>query len=116
MKLRGWLVNKRDVADLFYYIREANRDRWRRFKMKIFRDSSQFTVIRTKEISGMADRMRVPKDLRHLLDEPQQFFETLERVGHVPLPPYIHRPDTAGDKDRYQTVYATERGSGLAAR
>jgi S-adenosylmethionine:tRNA ribosyltransferase-isomerase len=41
----------------------------------------------------------------------QQFFETLERVGHVPLPPYIHRPDTVGDKDRYQTVYATERGS-----
>jgi S-adenosylmethionine:tRNA ribosyltransferase-isomerase len=41
----------------------------------------------------------------------QQFFETLDRIGHVPLPPYIHRPDTAGDKDRYQTVYATERGS-----
>jgi S-adenosylmethionine:tRNA ribosyltransferase-isomerase len=48
---------------------------------------------------------------RILFERTQQFFETLERVGHVPLPPYIHRPDTAGDKDRYQTVYATERGS-----
>jgi S-adenosylmethionine:tRNA ribosyltransferase-isomerase len=41
----------------------------------------------------------------------QRFFETLDRIGHVPLPPYIHRPDVLQDKDRYQTVYATERGS-----
>ncbi|MCP5115481.1 MAG: S-adenosylmethionine:tRNA ribosyltransferase-isomerase, partial [bacterium] len=35
----------------------------------------------------------------------------IERIGHTPLPPYIHRPDEAGDRDRYQTVYARERGS-----
>jgi S-adenosylmethionine:tRNA ribosyltransferase-isomerase len=29
----------------------------------------------------------------------------------VPLPPYIARPDDANDRDRYQTVYARERGS-----
>lgn len=38
-------------------------------------------------------------------------FEVLERVGHVPLPPYIRRPDTEADRSRYQTVYAEERGS-----
>jgi S-adenosylmethionine:tRNA ribosyltransferase-isomerase len=38
-------------------------------------------------------------------------FEVLDRVGHVPLPPYIRRPDTAADRDRYQTVFAHERGS-----
>ena len=38
-------------------------------------------------------------------------FEVLERVGHVPLPPYIRRPDTAVDKMRYQTVFAQETGS-----
>ena len=38
-------------------------------------------------------------------------FEVLERAGHVPLPPYIHRPDTAADRERYQTVFARERGS-----
>jgi S-adenosylmethionine:tRNA ribosyltransferase-isomerase len=37
--------------------------------------------------------------------------EAIERVGHVPLPPYIKRDDTASDRDRYQTVYARERGS-----
>jgi S-adenosylmethionine:tRNA ribosyltransferase-isomerase len=38
-------------------------------------------------------------------------FEVLERVGHVPLPPYIRRPDTDADRSRYQTVFAQERGS-----
>lgn len=35
----------------------------------------------------------------------------LERLGHVPLPPYIRREDTAADRDRYQTVYAARPGS-----
>lgn len=39
------------------------------------------------------------------------FYEVLDRLGHVPLPPYIKRPDTAADRERYQTVYANERGS-----
>ncbi|HKO10853.1 MAG TPA: tRNA preQ1(34) S-adenosylmethionine ribosyltransferase-isomerase QueA [Acidobacteriaceae bacterium] len=39
------------------------------------------------------------------------FFGTVERLGHMPLPPYIHREDKAGDRERYQTVYARERGS-----
>ncbi len=38
-------------------------------------------------------------------------FEQFEKIGHVPLPPYIKRPDTAADRDRYQTVFARERGS-----
>jgi S-adenosylmethionine:tRNA ribosyltransferase-isomerase len=38
-------------------------------------------------------------------------FSVLERVGHVPLPPYIKRADTDEDRTRYQTVYARERGS-----
>jgi S-adenosylmethionine:tRNA ribosyltransferase-isomerase len=37
--------------------------------------------------------------------------EALGRYGHVPLPPYIRREDDEGDRGRYQTVYARERGS-----
>jgi S-adenosylmethionine:tRNA ribosyltransferase-isomerase len=37
--------------------------------------------------------------------------ELIERHGHMPLPPYIDRPDTASDAERYQTVYAREAGS-----
>ena len=35
----------------------------------------------------------------------------IDALGHVPLPPYIRRADTAEDRARYQTVYARERGS-----
>ena len=35
----------------------------------------------------------------------------IERHGHIPLPPYIERPDTLVDVERYQTVYAREAGS-----
>ena len=35
----------------------------------------------------------------------------IERHGHVPLPPYIARADTTADAERYQTVYAREKGS-----
>ena len=37
--------------------------------------------------------------------------EALDRLGHVPLPPYIHREDRPDDRERYQTVFARERGS-----
>jgi len=39
------------------------------------------------------------------------FFGELERLGHIPLPPYIHRSDVDSDRERYQTVYARQRGS-----
>jgi len=39
------------------------------------------------------------------------FFARVERIGHVPLPPYIDRDDRAADRDRYQTVYAQAWGS-----
>ena len=35
----------------------------------------------------------------------------IDAIGHVPLPPYIKRPDRADDRERYQTVYARVRGS-----
>jgi S-adenosylmethionine:tRNA ribosyltransferase-isomerase len=37
--------------------------------------------------------------------------EAIDALGHVPLPPYIHRPDRAEDRERYQTVYAREPGA-----
>jgi len=38
-------------------------------------------------------------------------FGAFEKIGHVPLPPYIKRADEAGDRERYQTVFAREKGS-----
>jgi len=39
------------------------------------------------------------------------FFAVLERIGHMPLPPYIQREDTEADRQRYQTVFAQQPGS-----
>jgi S-adenosylmethionine:tRNA ribosyltransferase-isomerase len=37
--------------------------------------------------------------------------DAIERYGHMPLPPYIDRPDEAADRERYQTVYGRREGS-----
>ncbi|SBT18285.1 S-adenosylmethionine:tRNA ribosyltransferase-isomerase [Marinomonas gallaica] len=48
--------------------------------------------------------------LFHLrFDEP--VLEVLEKVGHMPLPPYIERPDDESDQERYQTVYNKTPGA-----
>jgi S-adenosylmethionine:tRNA ribosyltransferase-isomerase len=49
----------------------------------------------------------------------EDFYARLERVGHMPLPPYIRReqaeePDSAEDRERYQTVYSHQLGSAAA--
>jgi len=38
----------------------------------------------------------------------------LTAIGHMPLPPYIKRPDSPADRERYQTVFAREPGSAAA--
>jgi S-adenosylmethionine:tRNA ribosyltransferase-isomerase len=38
-------------------------------------------------------------------------YEKLNVIGHVPLPPYIKRPDAPADRERYQTVFARQPGS-----
>jgi S-adenosylmethionine:tRNA ribosyltransferase-isomerase len=49
---------------------------------------------------------------RHIRFAPvDDFFARVEKIGHIPLPPYIARADSPVDRDRYQTVYARERGS-----
>ena len=44
----------------------------------------------------------------------QNFLAELDRIGHMPLPPYMHREDALEDKTRYQTVYAAAPGSAAA--
>jgi S-adenosylmethionine:tRNA ribosyltransferase-isomerase len=41
----------------------------------------------------------------------EDFFAVLDRIGHMPLPPYIRRDDAANDRERYQTVFSRKRGS-----
>ncbi|MDO6693982.1 tRNA preQ1(34) S-adenosylmethionine ribosyltransferase-isomerase QueA [Aliiglaciecola sp. 3_MG-2023] len=48
-------------------------------------------------------------ELRVVNDEP--VLSLLEKFGHMPLPPYIDRPDEDSDKERYQTVYSEKPGA-----
>lgn len=53
-------------------------------------------------------------ELFDLLFEPvadETVIDLLERYGHMPLPPYIDRPDTEADRERYQTVFARNPGA-----
>jgi S-adenosylmethionine:tRNA ribosyltransferase-isomerase len=48
-------------------------------------------------------------------DPVPDFFALVEKLGHVPLPPYISRPDRPEDRERYQTVYARPEARGSVA-
>ncbi len=58
----------------------------------------------------IVDRTPTGERLVRLLS-PLPLDQALERFGEVPLPPYVRRSATAEDRERYQTVYARERGS-----
>lgn len=62
---------------------------------------------------GTAMLMKQREDaLFHLVcDSSEPLLELLERIGHMPLPPYVDRPDESSDRERYQTVYAREAGA-----
>ena len=72
--------------------------------------------IGTKLIFGngelKAEVTRIENDRRFLRFECNGNFDRLlERLGEMPLPPYIKRRNVSSDKERYQTVYASEKGA-----
>jgi S-adenosylmethionine:tRNA ribosyltransferase-isomerase len=71
------------------------------------RDRIEFAPGIEAEVLGRGDR-----GLRTLRFEVDGDIDAaIDRIGHVPLPPYIRRADVPSDRDRYQTVYARSRGS-----
>lgn len=44
-------------------------------------------------------------------DDPRPVLTILQQIGHIPLPPYIKRPDELADRERYQTVYSQRPGA-----
>jgi S-adenosylmethionine:tRNA ribosyltransferase-isomerase len=66
-------------------------------------------LARDFEITIVATTERRTRVVR--LDTSMPVDEAIEKFGHVPLPPYITRPDDALDAERYQTIYASESGS-----
>jgi len=68
----------------------------------------------TPILLGGGERIQVAGrdgDLFHLHSPDTEFTDLMARHGHVPLPPYIRRPDEASDLERYQTVYGRHEGA-----
>ena len=69
-----------------------------------FEDGLEAEIVGRGEYGERAIRFKTEGDL----------FDEFEKIGHIPLPPYIRRPDQPADRERYQTVFARERGSAAA--
>lgn len=69
-----------------------------------FSDSLAAEVIARRDFGERTLRFEAPGDI----------YDEFEKIGHVPLPPYIKRRDEASDRERYQTVFAREKGSAAA--
>jgi S-adenosylmethionine:tRNA ribosyltransferase-isomerase len=61
------------------------------------------------EIIGRGDFGK--RRVRLAADRGADVMSVIEAIGHMPLPPYIKRPDTTADRERYQTIFARDRGS-----
>ncbi|MBD2724113.1 S-adenosylmethionine:tRNA ribosyltransferase-isomerase [Hymenobacter armeniacus] len=88
----------------------GNGRRWKEGPVELTFSASdgqeaRLTAVRREQEAGTAliDFNWTPAEL--------PFAEVLRAAGHLPLPPYIDRPDTATDAVRYQTVYAAAEGA-----
>ncbi len=61
-------------------------------------------------INGRLPLLKKQDDL-YLCRVEGNVWDLFEQCGHVPLPPYIQRPDEHSDLSRYQTIYANPQGS-----
>jgi S-adenosylmethionine:tRNA ribosyltransferase-isomerase len=96
--------------ELILLEKHGRQDDWHRHKVLYRRslaagdklqaaDGTELTVVET-----LGDGIAV-------ISSPADLLELAARVGTVPLPPYMHRPATDADRERYQTIWAREAGS-----
>ncbi len=77
--------------------------RFRKGDSAIFGDSELMIQV----VDELADGIRLIKTT----PAGEKFLQLIEKIGHIPLPPYIKRPDQPADRQNYQTVYADKAGS-----
>ncbi|HRY55042.1 MAG TPA: tRNA preQ1(34) S-adenosylmethionine ribosyltransferase-isomerase QueA [Spirochaetia bacterium] len=97
----------------FLLLRRRAPDEWEAAatKLKRQRPGRRYAFPEGVEAEVLPDPVGAGADTRRLRFEPPIDEAYLERVGHVPLPPYIKRDDRPADEERYQTVYSRAVGS-----
>ena len=91
------LLEERSAAEWEVLLRPAGRAR----PGQSYRLSDELTVEIVERGAGGRAVVRFSEAIEPLLD----------RLGHIPLPPYIHRRDAESDRTDYQTVYASRPGA-----
>lgn len=99
-KIEVFLLNPADEPDhwhcLLYPAKRIKEEQWLYF---------------SDGLKGWINPTRVDGTWKIRMEYNSDFWQVLDEVGHMPLPPYIKRADETGDKSRYQTVYAKHNGS-----
>lgn len=111
--LRARLLGTRDSsapAEVFL-VKQLGNGRWEAMVHPGGKLRPGRTVLVSPELSVEIESITERRTRIVRLVTPLPELEALERFGHVPLPPYVRRPDEAFDADRYQTVFAREKGS-----
>ena len=106
------IKDRTDATVEVFLLRELENDLWEVLvkparKVRIgnklhFTDKVHCDVIDNTVSGGRVVRFDYPGD---------DFYKIIDGIGNSPLPPYINRKATKQDKDRYQTVYAANRGA-----
>jgi S-adenosylmethionine:tRNA ribosyltransferase-isomerase len=100
------LLQQKNTVDILAFV--GNAKRWKEAEILETKLDDGSLILQAKRIGISNDQSMV-----QLTWEPSalSFAEVLEATGKIPLPPYIDREEEADDSDRYQTVYAKEKGS-----
>ncbi len=77
-KLRGWLLKKEDVSELFLLIKQHNDARAQQFEKKIFRECSDFSKISYATMTGMYDRQYAGPEFVKMLQDPDVLLDARE--------------------------------------
>ncbi len=94
-----------------FLLRQLEGPRWQCLVHPGKRLKAKQWVVFSPGLKGLVS-LPDPEGLREVEFAPDtDYWQEVEKVGHIPLPPYIHRPDEAGDRLTYQTVYASTPGS-----
>lgn len=90
----------------------ASQEAWAHIKASRAPTPGSLIQLGSRDISFKAEVLGRDDDLFHLrFLNKQNVFEILEKIGHLPLPPYITHNADAQDETRYQTVYAKHAGA-----
>ncbi len=110
-RLHGVKEDTKAVIELLL-LKEMGNDTWECLAKPARRIKEGTVVEFSKELKAKCVKV-LDDGIRHMqMIYDGIFLEILEKLGEMPLPPYIH--EKLEDKDRYQTVYAKEPGSAAA--